>query len=60
MGHQGEMLPMMLQRFDTMFDKKVFGFTRDVGEMLRSQTLLAISGLFSLTPDTYRSPYVGR
>lgn len=47
-GHQGEMLPMMLQRFDTMFDKNIFGFKRDVGETLRAQVWLAISGLFSL------------
>ena len=49
-GHQGEMLPMMLQRFDTVFNETVFGFRRSVGEMLRSQVWLAISGLFTLPP----------
>lgn len=49
-GHQGEMLPMMLQRFDTMFDKKIFGLKRDVAETLRAQVWIAISGLFSLPP----------
>lgn len=49
-GHQGEMLPMMLQRFDAMFDKDIFGLKRSVGQTLRSQVWLAISGLFSLPP----------
>ena len=49
-GHQGEMMPMMMQRFDTQFDEKAFGFDRSVGEMLRSQVWIAISGLFSLPP----------
>ncbi|KAJ5632773.1 hypothetical protein N7490_009112 [Penicillium lividum] len=49
-GHQGEMLPMMLQRFDAMFDQKIFGLKRSVGQALRSQVWLAISGLFSLPP----------
>lgn len=49
-GHQGEMLPMMLQRFGTMFDEKIFGLERNVGQALRSQVWLAISGLFSLPP----------
>ncbi len=50
MGHQGEMVPMMMQRLDTMFDEKIFGYKRSVGEMLRSQVWVAISGLFSLPP----------
>lgn len=49
-GHHGEMLPMMLQRFDSMFDQRIFGLERSVGETLRSQVWLAISGLFSLPP----------
>ena len=49
-GHQGEMLPMMLQRFDAMFDSQVFGLERSVGEMLRNQVWIAISGLISLPP----------
>lgn len=49
-GHQGEMLPMMIQRFDAMFDEKIFSLKRSVGEALRSQVWLAISGLFSLPP----------
>jgi predicted TIM-barrel fold metal-dependent hydrolase len=49
-GHQGEMLPMMIQRFDTMFDQETFGYKRSVGEMLRSQVWVAISGLFTLPP----------
>ncbi|ETN40995.1 uncharacterized protein HMPREF1541_02927 [Cyphellophora europaea CBS 101466] len=49
-GHQGEMLPMMIQRFDAMFDNQLFGLRRSVGEMLRNQVWIAISGLFSLPP----------
>lgn len=49
-GHQGEMLPMMLQRCDAMFDKRIFGLKREVSEALRSQVWLAISGMFSLPP----------
>lgn len=49
-GHHGEMLPMMLQRFDAMFDKQIFGLKRSVGKTLRSQVWIAISGLFSLSP----------
>ncbi|GKZ17802.1 hypothetical protein AbraIFM66951_001072 [Aspergillus brasiliensis] len=49
-GHQGEMLPMMLQRFDAMFDQNVFGLKRSVAEMFRTQVWIAISGLFSLPP----------
>lgn len=49
-GHQGEMLPMMIQRFDAMFDNEIFSLNRSVGEMLRSQVWIAISGLFSLPP----------
>ena len=49
-GHQGEMLPMMIQRFDAVFDRDVFGYKRTVGEMLRSQVWIAISGLFTLPP----------
>jgi len=51
-GHQGEMMPMMYQRFDAMFDERIFGFKRSVAEMLRSQVWIAISGLFSLPPTT--------
>ncbi|MCJ1317594.1 hypothetical protein MMC15_002919 [Xylographa vitiligo] len=46
-------MPMMMQRFDTRFPEKVFGFERSVGEMLRSQVWIAISGLFSLPPTPY-------
>ncbi|KAF9891398.1 hypothetical protein FE257_004254 [Aspergillus nanangensis] len=49
-GHQGEMLPMMLQRCDVMFGTEVFGLKRSVSEAMRSQVWLAISGLFSLPP----------
>ena len=49
-GHQGEMMPMMMQRFDTILDERVFGFERSVGEMLRDQVWISISGMFSLPP----------
>jgi uncharacterized protein len=49
-GHQGEMMPMMMQRLDAMFDERIFGFKRSVGEMLRSQVWIAISGLFTIPP----------
>ena len=50
MGHQGEMVPMMMQRFDSFFDEKTFGYKRSIREMLRNQVWVAISGLFSLPP----------
>lgn len=50
-GHQGEMMPMMLQRVDAMFHKDVFGLARSVSEMLRAQVWIAISGFFSV-PST--------
>ena len=49
-GHQGEMLPMMIQRLDAVFDRETFGYKRTVGEMLRSQVWIAISGMFTLPP----------
>ena len=49
-GHQGEMMPMMMQRFDTIFDERVYALEGSVGEMLRSQVWISISGLFSLPP----------
>lgn len=49
-GHQGESMPMMIQRFDSMFPEDAFGFKRSVGEMLRTQVWIAISGLFTLPP----------
>ena len=49
-GHQGEMMPMMMQRFDSMFDQEALGLKRTVGEMLRTQVWIAISGLFSIPP----------
>ena len=49
-GHLGEMMPMMIQRFDSMFAEEAFGFKRSVGEMLRGQVWIAISGLFTLAP----------
>lgn len=47
-GHQGEMMPMMMQRWDAAFDRETLGLKRSVGEMLRSQVWVAISGLFSI------------
>ncbi|KXS98698.1 hypothetical protein AC578_1255 [Pseudocercospora eumusae] len=47
-GHQGEMLPMMLQRFDTMFDASLFGLERPVSQILRQQVWISISGFFSM------------
>lgn len=49
-GHQGEMIPMMIQRFDSMYPEEISGLQRSVGEMLRSQVWVAISGLFTLPP----------
>ena len=49
-GHQGEMLPMMIQRLDAVFDRGSFGYKRTVGEMLRSQVWIAISGMFTIPP----------
>lgn len=47
-GHQGEMMPMMMQRFDGTLDPKTTGLRRSVGETLREQVWIAISGMFSL------------
>lgn len=47
-GHQGEMMPMMMQRFDGALDLKTTGLKRSVGETLREQVWVAISGMFSL------------
>ena len=47
-GHSGEMMPAMLHRFDQMFEPRQFGLKRSVGEILRSQVWLSISGLFSV------------
>ena len=50
-GHQGEMMPMMMKRFDTVFHPPhLFGLERTVAEMLRSQVWVAISGFFSIPP----------
>lgn len=47
-GHQGEMIPSMMGRLDQVFDVKMSGLQRSVGETLRSQVWVAISGFFSL------------
>lgn len=47
-GHQGEMLPPMLQRFDQAFDYRKLGLQRTIGETLREQVWLCISGIFSI------------
>lgn len=47
-GHQGEMMPMIMQRWDAALNKDLLGLQRNVGEMLRSQVWIAISGFFSL------------
>ena len=49
-GHQGEMLPAMMQRIEDLFEPTSMGLKRSVGETLRSQVWIAISGLFSLAP----------
>ena len=49
-GHQGEMLPMMMQRFDTIFDAGTYELKRTVSETLRQQVWISISGLYSLPP----------
>ncbi|RFU28722.1 hypothetical protein B7463_g7625, partial [Scytalidium lignicola] len=49
-GHQGEMLPMMMQRFDVMFPPELFGLQRTVGQILREQVWVAISGMFTIPP----------
>ena len=47
-GHQGEMLPSMMQRVEHVFDVETFGMKRSVGETLRSQIWISVSGFFSL------------
>ncbi|MCJ1304000.1 hypothetical protein MMC08_006811 [Hypocenomyce scalaris] len=46
-GHQGEMLPSMMQRADQVFDVATSGLKRSVGETLRSQVWISVSGFFS-------------
>lgn len=50
LGHAGEMMPALMHRFDVMFDREEFGLQRTVGEMLRSQVWLSISGVFCAPP----------
>ena len=47
-GHCGELMPSMMQRFDQMFDQSTLGLDRSVGQILREQVWLSISGVFSL------------
>lgn len=47
-GHQGEMLPIMMERVGDMFLPQAFGLKRSVPEILRSQVWIAISGMFSV------------
>ena len=47
-GHQGEMLPCMMQRIEQAFDAKAFALKRSVGEILRSQVWISTSGFFTL------------
>ena len=49
-GHQGEMIPGMLQRIETIFDRHALNLKRSVRETLRSQVWIAISGFLSLAP----------
>ena len=49
-GHQGEMIPAMMQRINSRFSLERLGLKRGVAETLRSQVWIAISGLFSLAP----------
>ena len=46
-GHQGEMLPSMMQRADQVFDVVALGLKRSVGETLRAQVWISVSGFFS-------------
>ena len=50
-GHCGAMMPSMLQRFDQMFDRSTLGLARNVGQMLREQVWLSISGRAPDYPD---------
>ena len=47
-GHHGEMIPSMMQRLEQVFDATTFGLRRSVGETLRAQVWIAVSGFFSL------------
>ena len=49
-GHLGEMLPSMMQRVEQVFDVERLGLSRSVGETLRSQVWISISGFFALAP----------
>ncbi|GJJ16005.1 hypothetical protein Clacol_010284 [Clathrus columnatus] len=49
-GHQGEMLPMMMSRFDHMFNISKTGFKRAISQMLRDQVYVTLSGMFTLPP----------
>ena len=49
-GHLGEMLPSMMHRVEQVFDVRRLGLKRSVGETLRSQVWISISGFFALAP----------
>ena len=49
-GHLGEMLLSMMQRLEQVFDVDPLGLSRSVGETLRSQVWISISGFFALAP----------
>lgn len=47
-GHQGELMPAFLHRFDAFFDQEIYGLKYSVGETLRKQVWLSMSGEFSI------------
>ena len=61
-GHQGEMIPSMMTRLEQVFNPEFLGQKRAVGEILRSQIWIVISGFFdvALTKMTIASWGVDR
>ena len=49
-GHMGEMLPVMMARFDEMFANDIDHLQRPVSATIRDQVWITTSGIFTQTP----------
>ncbi len=49
-GHMGEMMPMMMARFDNVFDREKTGLTRSVSQTILDHVVITTSGVFATAP----------
>jgi len=49
-GHMGEMLPMMMARFDAIFQREQTRLARSVSQTLLDQVVITTSGFFATAP----------